>query len=145
MHQVVVNLVMNASEALGKEGGEIVISTHPLFCEAKELAGMVLGQDLPEGLYVCLEVADTGCGMDAETVARIFDPFFTTKFTGRGLGLAAVHGIVRGHKGAIDVSSVPGKGTTFRVLFPASDTAVPTAQNEAAATSGHSSGTNSTR
>ena len=120
MCQVVMNLVINASEALGEHGGVIAVSTNAIRCEAKDLAGMGLGQDLPEGEYVCLEVADTGCGMDEQTLAKIFDPFFTTKFTGRGLGLSGVHGIVRGHKGAIQVSSEPGKGTTFRVLFPAS-------------------------
>ena len=141
MRQVVMNLVINASEALGEQGGVIAVSTRYDPCEAKDLAGMGLGQDLPEGLYVCLEVADTGCGMDEQTLAKIFDPFFTTKFTGRGLGLAAVHGIVRGHKGAIQVSSEPGKGTTFRVLFPASGPAAPAARSEPAATPGRSSGT----
>jgi CheY-like chemotaxis protein len=92
--------------------------------EAGELAALEPGRILPEGRYVFIEVADTGCGMDAETLARIFDPFFTTKFTGRGLGLAAVQGIIRGHQGSIRVSSQPGAGTTFRVMFPAAEGSV---------------------
>ncbi len=120
LHQVVMNLITNASDALGDDAGMITIATRTIQADRPYLADTYLNDDLPPGLYVCLEVSDTGCGMDAETQSRIFDPFFSTKFAGRGLGLAAVLGIVRGHKGAIKVYSEPGHGTTFRVLFPAS-------------------------
>ena len=116
--QVLMNLVINASEALGDKGGAISISTVTVQYTSTDLAAVGCEGDQREGPCVCLEVADTGCGMNRETLERIFDPFFTTKFPGRGLGLAAVHGIVRGHQGAISVSSEPGKGSTFRVLFP---------------------------
>jgi len=86
--------------------------------DREHLAGAYLGEDLPEGRYVSLEVSDTGCGMDEATKARLFEPFFSTKLVGRGLGLAAVLGIVRGHKGAIKVDSAPGEGTTFTIFFP---------------------------
>ena len=83
-------------------------------CDRKYLLEMLLGQSLPEGRYAFFEVSDTGCGMSAEIQKRIFEPFFTTKFAGRGLGLAAALGIIRGHQGAIKVYSEPGKGSTFR-------------------------------
>lgn len=94
------------------------------------LAQSYLQDDLPEGEYVYIEVADDGKGMDSATLSKIFDPFFTTKFTGRGLGLAAALGIVRAHRGAIRVQSKPGEGTTFRVLFPAARGAVKRSSNE---------------
>jgi len=110
MQQVVLNLVVNAVEAIGDRAGRIVVRTGEVPVER-----LVGGEE--HGVYV--EVADTGCGMDAATQERIFDPFFTTKFTGRGLGLAAVSGIVGGHGGNIRVSSEPGKGSTFRIVLPA--------------------------
>jgi len=119
LRQVVMNLVINASEAIGDKSGVIAITTGCINCDQKYLQQVKLSEPLPEGLYVSLEVADTGCGMDQETMSRIFDPFFTTKFTGRGLGMAAVQGIIRGHKGAIKVYSEVGKGTTFKILLPA--------------------------
>jgi CheY-like chemotaxis protein len=121
MRQVIMNLLINASEALGEQNGVISIVTGSVDCDREYLQGMHLDENLPTGLYAYLEVSDTGCGMDAATVRRIFDPFFTTKFMGRGLGMAAVLGIVRGHKGAIKVYSEVGKGTTFKILLPALD------------------------
>lgn len=119
IRQIVMNLTINASEAIGEKSGVISVFTGCMACDRKYLAETWLDKDLVEGLYVFLEVADTGCGMDRETIERIFEPFFTTKFTGRGLGMAAILGIVRGHKGAIKVYSEPGKGSTFKVLIPA--------------------------
>lgn len=119
VRQVLMNLVINASEAIGDISGVIRVKTGAIDAGAAYLAQMHLSDELPEGRYVFLEVADNGCGMSAETQARIFEPFFTTKFTGRGLGLAAVLGIVRGHRGALKLSSEPGKGTTFTAIFPA--------------------------
>jgi len=113
------NLVVNASEALGEHHGTITLSTGRIRVEATYLAAAPLTAELAPGDYVSLEVGDTGSGMDRATVARIFDPFFTTKFTGRGLGLAAGLGIVRGHGGAIKVYSEPGRGSTFKLLLPA--------------------------
>jgi CheY-like chemotaxis protein len=89
----------------------------------ERLGEAVLGQDAPEGAYVVLEVADTGCGMDAATQRRIFEPFYSSKFAGRGLGLPAVLGIVRQLAGAIEVESAPGSGARFRVLLPAAEAA----------------------
>ena len=120
LRQLLMNLVTNASEAIEGESGSVVVTTSESWCDRDCLQGMLLDESLPEGPYVSLEVADDGCGMDAETVERIFDPFFSTKFTGRGLGLAAVLGIVRGHRGAIRVDSEPGRGTTVTLRLPVS-------------------------
>jgi PAS domain S-box-containing protein len=118
IRQVVMNLVVNASEALGGLEGEIVVSTRTRAMDRDSLANAHLGNDFPEGAYACIEVRDTGCGMSPETQSRIFDPFYTTKFTGRGLGLAAVLGIVRAHQGGISVDSRPGEGSTFTIYLP---------------------------
>ncbi len=124
IRQVVMNLVLNAAEALGERAGVIGIATGVLHAEGEYLKSTFLAPELAEGSYVFLEVSDNGCGMGAETQAKIFDPFFSTKFTGRGLGLSAVLGIVRGHKGAIKVYSELGRGTTLKLLFPAADVQV---------------------
>jgi PAS domain S-box-containing protein len=121
IRQLVLNLAINAAEAIGQASGVITISTSVRRVDRAFLAETYLAPELPEGRYVALEVADTGSGMDQATLARIFEPFFTTRFTGRGLGLAAVLGIVRGHHGAVHVWSAPGQGTRFTVLFPAAD------------------------
>ncbi|NJD92432.1 MAG: PAS domain S-box protein [Geobacter sp.] len=124
LRQIIMNLVINASEAIGDNQGIITISTGCQMCDRAYLDNFWLHENLAEGPYLCMEVTDTGCGMDGETLSRIFDPFFTTKFTGRGLGMSAVMGIVRGHKGAIKVESEPEKGTIFKVLLPACDSTV---------------------
>lgn len=121
IRQVVMNLVINASEAMGDRQGTVYVATGMMECDRVYLNNVEVGSELLEGTYVYIEVSDTGCGMDDETKARIFDPFFTTKFIGRGLGLAAVLGIVSGHKGALKISSKVGEGSTFKVLLPKSD------------------------
>jgi PAS domain S-box-containing protein len=123
LRQVVLNVVLNASEALADDSGRIVISTGLRELGDDELGELLLGNGLPSGPFVCLDVWDSGSGMSPPVRERIFEPFFTTKFTGRGLGLPAVLGIVRGHRGAIEVQSEPGQGTRFRLYFPAADAA----------------------
>jgi two-component system cell cycle sensor histidine kinase/response regulator CckA len=117
IQQLVMNLVINGAEAIGPEGGSLRVATLQREFTAAKMA--VVDEYFAPGRYVVLEVRDSGHGMDAETRAKIFDPFFTTRFTGRGLGLAAVSGIVRSQKGAIDVESEPGVGTAFYVYLPA--------------------------
>jgi len=139
LRQLLVNLITNASEAIDKDRGTVTVRTSTLECSRKQLQQTYVDDNLPPGSYVCLEVSDDGVGMDENTRGRVFDPFFTTKFTGRGLGLAAALGIVRGHHGAISVRSVLGNGTTVTVLLPAAqpqpeEPAVP------APTTGHFSG-----
>ena len=119
--QVVMNLITNAAEAIGDRSGVIALHTGVMEASREYLADIGLGEQLPPGYYAYLEVSDTGCGMDKEMQQRMFEPFFTTKFTGRGLGLSALLGIVRGHQGAVKVYSEPGKGTTIKVLLPCMD------------------------
>jgi PAS domain S-box-containing protein len=140
MQQVFMNLVLNAAEAIGSDAGMISVKTCIQGVDETYIRRNP-ETELAPGRYVLLEVRDTGCGMDESTRARIFDPFFSTKFQGRGLGLAAVAGIVRGHKGAISVSSVPGHGACFTVLFPAAEGAAAVAQLAARNMTLHGTGT----
>ena len=123
LQQLIMNLVINGAEAIGEGNTGIVLVTTgtQVVDEAYLMTTLGPKDEVPEGVYVTLEVHDTGCGMDEETQARIFDPFFTTKFTGRGLGLAAARGIVLGHKGTLKVYSQAGRGSTFKVLLPATE------------------------
>jgi len=123
IQQLVMNLVLNGAEAIGDESGAVVVTTSVAEFDRRSFHGDFVSDEVGPGKYVFLEVQDTGCGMDEPTIPQIFDPFFTTKFTGRGLGLAAAIGIVRGHKGAIQVTSAPGQGSTFRVMLPAKEAA----------------------
>jgi PAS domain S-box-containing protein len=117
MQQIVMNLVMNGAEAIEGDGLiRIVTGVAPVRAGGRQR--FVLGEDIAPGNYVYLEVTDTGCGMDRETLKRIFEPFFTTKFTGRGLGLAAVFGIIRSHEGALEVRTARGAGSKFKAYFP---------------------------
>jgi CheY-like chemotaxis protein len=118
IRQVVMNLVLNAAEAISAPLGTIRISTGTGTYDAAAFVGCPAGSEPKAGAYVWLEVDDDGVGMDDATRGQMFDPFFTTKFVGRGLGMAAVLGIVRGHQGVIEVESTPGRGTRVRVLFP---------------------------
>lgn len=123
--QVVMNLISNAVEAVAIGSGSIHVRTHSLTSRELYPQDLVVGEVEPGTNYVCFEVEDTGSGMSGETRSKIFDPFFTTKFTGRGLGLAAVLGIVRGHDGAIELRSRPGRGTRFRVWLPPREASEP--------------------
>lgn len=119
LRQVVMNLVINASESLGEFGGRITIRTGTRSLKPEDLAGCVLSDEPWPGEYVFVEISDSGCGIDEEEVGRIFDPFYSTKFTGRGLGLAVVVGIIRRHRGALQVESQVDEGSVFRIFLPA--------------------------
>jgi CheY-like chemotaxis protein len=119
VQQIIMNLVINGAEAIGDQRGTVLVTTGAQDVDDLYVESLFAADGITPGRYVFIEVHDTGVGMDEETKSKIFDPFFTTKFTGRGLGLAAVLGIVRGHKGALKVYSSPGRGSTFKVFFPA--------------------------
>jgi two-component system, cell cycle sensor histidine kinase and response regulator CckA len=121
IEQIVMNLLINAAEAIGEGAGTVTVTTKLLHF-AEDQRGRYLSENEVRGSYVSMIVSDDGIGMDEKTVRQIFDPFFTTKFMGRGLGLSAVLGIVRGHRGAIRVVSAPGRGATFDLLFPSAGT-----------------------
>jgi PAS domain S-box-containing protein len=120
LRQVVMNLIINGAEAIGEAQGRVLVSLEKREIRTKQWEKDQLGAIIPAGRYACLEVSDNGCGMGEETKQRIFEPFYTTKFTGRGLGLSAVLGIIAAHKGALQVFSQPGKGTTFKIYLPIS-------------------------
>ena len=124
--QVVMNLVLNASDALGEDGGRIRVQTSRYTYDPADAGRWIEGENLSEGEYIKIEVHDSGCGMDDPTLSQVFDPFFTTKHDGRGLGLSAVMGVVRSHAGALQVESSRGHGSSFRVLLPVSR--LPTAE-----------------
>ena len=130
IQQVVMNLISNAAESILEQPGRVRITTGTQNCDQACLSASLLEEKPTPGRYVFLEVSDNGCGMSKETLQRLFDPFFTTKFTGRGLGMSAVMGIIRIHNGALFVESEPDKGTTFRALFPVSEPALPTPVQE---------------
>ncbi|MBF0224486.1 MAG: response regulator [Desulfobacterales bacterium] len=119
IEQIIMNLVINASESLNDNNGKVAIETGSMHASESFLKDTYIDDNLSSGLYAYIQVSDTGCGMSKETIEKIFDPFFTTKFTGRGLGLPVMLGIVRIHKGAIEVKSKINEGSIFRVLFPA--------------------------
>jgi CheY-like chemotaxis protein len=125
IQQVIMNLVINGAEAIGNTRGTVRVSTRLESVDAASIASLEARDGISPGTFTTLEVHDTGSGMDESTLARIFDPFFTTKFQGRGLGLAAVQGIIRAHRGALSVNSRLGSGTTFKVLLPAAASAAP--------------------
>lgn len=142
LRQIVLNLIINAAEAIGEVQGEIRLSLNKEQVKANQEKDY-LGKAMPAGLYACLEVADSGCGMDDATMERIFEPFYTTKFTGRGLGMSAVLGIVTSHGGQLQLHSQPGHGTVFKVYLPirTGDSAAAEPLQQAAMTTWRGSGT----
>ena len=131
IQQIIMNLIINAAEAIGDQNGTIRVVLTRMLVEADQVETDVFGTVIQAGGYICLEVTDSGCGMNEETQKRIFEPFYTTKVTGRGLGMSAIHGIVKAHEGILQLTSAPGAGTSFKVWFPvpvsssAAETAAP--------------------
>jgi CheY-like chemotaxis protein len=122
IQQIVMNLIINAAEAIGAANGTIRVALTRVLITDDDVETDTFGTLIKAGGYICLEVADTGSGMDEETQKRIFEPFFTTKFTGRGLGMSAIHGIITSHEALLQMTSNPGDGTTFKVFFPVPQT-----------------------
>lgn len=125
IQQIMMNLITNANEAIGNESGTITVSTGRMYADKLYLNQLSYNHNAVPGDYVFFEISDTGCGMDQATREQLFDPFFTTKFTGRGLGMSAVIGIIQSHHGALALYSEPGQGTAFKVLFPTTDVPIP--------------------
>ncbi len=143
IRQVVMNLIINAAEAIGDAEGEIDVKLAKAEIKEQQTEKDHLGFIIPAGRYICFEVSDNGCGMDEDTRRRIFEPFYTTKFTGRGLGMSAVLGIVKAHNGALQLESHPGQGTTFKVYLPVqiSKSETEEAHQKAVSAAWHGSGT----
>lgn len=125
IRQVIMNLILNASEAIGNITGSITLRTYLTECTEETIDHLTMNYSMKPGNYLCMEIADTGCGIDPEKIKQIFDPFFTTKFTGRGLGLAAVSGIIKSHNAGLLVESRMNSGTTFKVYFPVMEEEAP--------------------
>ena len=143
IRQIVMNLVINASEAIGEVQGTVHVSLSRTEIKKMPMEKDLFGKTIPAGGYLCLEVTDNGCGMDDECMRRIFEPFYTTKFTGRGLGMSAVLGIVSAHRGAIQLTSQPGQGTSFKIYLPvlSRDSAAEAASQQASPEQWQGSGT----
>ena len=143
LRQVAMNLIINAAEAIGDAEGKIHVKLAKAEIKAEQTEVDHLGFMIPAGRYICIEVTDNGCGMDDATRCKIFEPFYTTKFTGRGLGMSAVLGIIKAHNGALQLESLPGQGTTFKVYLPVQPSSAETeeAHQKAVSAAWHGSGT----
>lgn len=122
IQQVIMNLIINAAEAIGDKNGTIKVTLSTEELEADKANSDIFGNIIQAGIFSCLEVTDTGCGMDEDTQKRIFEPFYTTKSTGRGLGMSAIRGIIKSHNAVLRLSTAQGTGTTFKVYFPVPET-----------------------